>query len=1558
MGCTYEFMGKLYTKEQLTQLLQDKGIQNKIKVLERNLTEDYGVSNSPEETSYEFSEEDFVAFDDTIPTNDDNINFDIAQETDVDMVLDYDKLVKFKRNLLNTLNNRIANLRSYIASLTDKNKIKTNTKLVEELQERANILDQEIYNEKNAGETSLQKLKFQAQRDLERLDKLLSPNEALTDEYENLQEAKKILNFYKALELVPSKIDVDNNAFSVHPFFNIEEILGPEGKPIIADEIAAVFNNIAAEFKKKEKPYNDRQKVLLEKIVNSNPKVREILGEKSYDELMQNLDDAHYVDMWLMEANRGIFSKNGLIPQVALEIIQDNETESLSKHKVFEEKHNELLPKVRAALKRLNTGLLSGLKGVSYNIFFQQVLPGKTGNKLVNRFSQDYFDSIGNVLFRFKESLLKAQALSPTELNEEGDEVRKKAINNAYEAKQKWFRENTMMLDIRKLPEIAAIFPEFELQSQDDGGKHKQELIDQLGEIGYKEQLNKQVNEIKKYIAWRDSIQEMYLEQRNAESIGDLTQDELNNLKLTLGTHNPFNAAAYFYDNEKVKVGGKFENSSMNYNVTIPRRYKAEALINAQGKLTIKPTGQETGFYDKNYETIESDKDLKAYYDLISERMEQVSDIFPEEVRKNLFSGSLPMIRKTVAEILTDPNIPILKRLSKALSQIYENIKLGFGVNPDDSIYQDTLDVITNKAEPKVNASFLNNNKEAISERYDIAKRKLNNELKKAGLPLRVNKYTEILTDALPYPVTKLLADKLGIPATTNALKAKFGEKIKVGDVLYKLTISELVEDNSLDLPKIIKYYSMMGAEYEARQKSLPLISILKQHYNQIKTSLKAGQTLRTRANTQFESWFNRVVLGNTFEDKFGVEKKSTLEEKKTAKDKVKAFFKGRLLSGEDEKMRKDINSLINDIDKEIVDVSQDKSVEAQVKLNKLIEEKDKLIIKREKLGKRGSLSKGIDALLSHIRFLGLGYKLSSMVTNFLEGQIANMTIAATGDYFEPKHYYRAMHIVKGSIVKNATFGKFATNGSQKTRIFADRFDILQDSTNELQKASQKTALSYVDYVTPYTGNKRVEYLNQTPLMVAVMLDTEITGKNGKKSSLWDALEANGKLKPEFATKENIEAWEEGRGEKAQAFKKNVSNAIVTAHGNYDKLRGIMAKESVAGKVLLMFKTWIGSQLYQRLAIEQDDLSANAKGYKGRYRSHTKASAMLHGALIGGAFASWPGAVLGGVFGLGVAIYQGKAVSKTEQESSIGILKETLFLLKAILRKMIGAPISLITGKKASTIINYVAGKEIISEYSNYDKLVGAQFTERDKKNMRALVSEMSIQLSLLGFGLLVKQLLWDDDDEEDDPKRINHNILMNYVNQLQESAASYIILPNSFETLFGRVGLFDFCNKVGKVVNSLTDYANKNDISTDGANQGESKMLEALKKVTLPAIVTQDALGFETLGERQFSPTFYDDWFWDDEKVARRVIEQKRAVVKKELEKEGIPEEKIKKILDRTLKLPKDIDDPNSRTATKSIKKEKEKLTDEKKKFVKEYEENLKQRMKEEQEEEKEEEK
>ena len=216
---------------------------------------------------------------------------------------------------------------------------------------------------------------------------------------------------------------------------------------------------------------------------------------------------------------------------------------------------------------------------------------------------------------------------------------------------------------------------------------------------------------------------------------------------------------------------------------------------------------------------------------------------------------------------------------------------------------------------------------------------------------------------------------------------------------------------------------------------------------------------------------------------------------------------------------------------------------------------------------------------------------------------------------------------------------------------------------------------------------------------------------------------------------------------------------------------------------------------------------------------------------------------------------------------------------------------------------------------------------------------------------MIVKQQLWDDDDEDDSPKRIQHNILMNYIAQLIGSSTSYLYAPSIVESYFS-TGFAMFLDNTGKVITAFQDYLDNNDISLDKSNAGESKLLTAIEKVTLPAFMRDDMLGFETLSKRQFKTQFYDDDFWDDEKKANRIIDQQRIVVRKKLEDEGLDKKEIDRFLDKTLKRLKDIKDPTSRTATESVKEEKEKLSAEEKMRRKLLKEQLRKEIEEEKEE------
>ena len=647
---------------------------------------------------------------------------------------------------------------------------------------------------------------------------------------------------------------------------------------------------------------------------------------------------------------------------------------------------------------------------------------------------------------------------------------------------------------------------------------------------------------------------------------------------------------------------------------------------------------------------------------------------------------------------------------------------------------------------------------------------------------------------------------------------------------------------------------------------------------------------LRTRANTQMEDWFNRVVLGNRDVKAFGVIDSENVDSK-TAKEKISNLISGRILSKKDRELNKQLNELINN--------SKDEN-----EINKLLKIK-------ANLGKQFAWSAAWDNLFNYIRFLGLGYNFSSGITNYMEGQIANMIIAATGDHFEPHHYYRALNVVKGSLFKSVTGNtNLSTQGSRKLRVLVDRYNILQDSTNELQKASVKTSIDVFDNLGSMEINKRTEYLNQTPLMISVMLSTEITGINPEqKTNAWDALDMNGKLLPEYRTEENIKAWEEGQGEAFTSFKTKTSQAIGMAHGlGYDNLRGMMAKSSTAGKALMMFKTWAGAQYYTRFATERDDVELGVKGYKGRYLSHTKSSLSIMAGIVGWGFAGPVGAGVVGAGGFVVGHLIGK---KTGVKSNLSILGEYAFLLKALGRKMIGMPINFV----GSTF----TGKQVMNEFVGYEKLIKegkleeGKFTERDMKNMRALVTEMSLQIAWITMALLAKKMLWDDDDEEDSPERIAHNLIVNRSLQLLSSANMYVT-PDGFKQLVGEQGTIRFYNDVQKFIGATQEWIEGNDIITTGINKGDSKTANSFYKIALPSAVRDSYFGFSKQMERQFQKTSYDDWFFDDTKKANNIIKAKRAALKIELEEQGLPEKQITKILNKRLPLLKDIKDPNSK--------------------------------------------
>lgn len=1379
----------------------------------------------------------------------------------------FQKYVQFKESLIGQLENRLVKIKVAKKNTSSQAELRKLIKLEHEIQFQLNGndavkgLNQQVETLKK--NKDINAVGYYAERDLERLNSLSKSTDP-----DDLKEARKIVNFYTAAGTF--------DAAKEHPIFTHDEIFNEDGSYALSDLVRLKFEDWKNRANEKNNEIVTNEKAFIEETVNSNPQIKKMYEKLSYEDLNKPIEDASWLDMMIMDISNGIFSQNGIMPQIMLDTIQKKFESQLADVKQFEEELNKLLPKVEKELEKdysLRALGILGVRGVSYDLFKQLNEDGKATGSLAIRYSQQFYDTLSQFNTSFYTTLNSAKAKDDAE-----------KVIAAYNSRNNWYRKNTLMMDINQIPEITS--------GAEVDNAHVRELKSILGEQGYKEEVEKQKENVNKWDVDFKVWKELFLEERGITE-DQLTEEQQDEIDIYEKSNSPYYGIKTYYESIPIIHGTGIVNNGFKYNIAVPRRVKAIVNLSPDG-ISFRNSKDETGFYDKNFEKIEANPTLKQFHTLMLKQLDTIRSKMPAEAQKKMRINSLPGVRKSIAEILMDKNVGILKGLWIATKEIYDRIKSGFGINIQSSISNASIDVATGKPDYQVNDSFLGNNKTDIQNLVRVEQSKFAQTL--ANKKKTINKHTTLEEKHLTPGAIQLLSNYLGVAPNARAIIERTGKYIPIGRIIEAYATDIVVQEQSFDLPKVMKYYSTMASEYIARNELLPLMEVMKNHYteikktstNNIKSVITLGRTqetavegLRTNAIKQMDDWFNRVVLGNFGTKAFGVIQKAvkydgTPESKKKLSTRMfNSFTSGKLLSSREKEFRAEI----------------DKALETETN-EETIRELNQI---RNSLGKNFALSAMFDSMLGYVRFLGLGYNLSSSITNFMEGQSANFIIASSGDFFEPNHYYRALHIAKGSFIKNLSFGKVQTEGAKKNRALMDKYRIIQDSTNELQKASTKSAISGVERYSPYALTQRVEFLNQSPLMIAIALNTELTGKNGEKQNLWDAMNADGTLKEQFKTPENIANWENGNGEAYNEFKSKVSKAIDTAHGNYESLRGMMAKSSVLGKAVLMFKSWIGRAAYSRLAKPQDDVQLGVKGYKGRYFSHTPVSGAMQGALIGLAAAGTVGTGLGAVAGLALGSFYGA-------KSSLGMLQEMTFNVKALIRKALGNP------------INIISGKEVIDVHPNMDDFIGEKFTKRDAVNLQANLSDMSLLLSWVALTLIVKAAMWDDEDEEDDPRRLTHNFLVNKLMQLTSQSNMFLDPSELYSNTLGDLSVLGFLDNVSKTVAETNDYLQGYDIIPTGVNAGESALFNQVQKTFLPSIARDfPSFGFEKQTEKQFEVSPLDSWFWSDEKNQEKIIKGRRAARKRELKKEfedseldeDVIEKRVNRMVNREIPLP-----------------------------------------------------
>jgi len=376
-----------------------------------------------------------------------------------------------------------------------------------------------------------------------------------------------------------------------------------------------------------------------------------------------------------------------------------------------------------------------------------------------------------------------------------------------------------------------------------------------------------------------------------------------------------------------------------------------------------------------------------------------------------------------------------------------------------------------------------------------------------------------------------------------------------------------LAEEKSFDLEKVIKIYSLAAVSYAHKSKIEDAMSIANTILND-----KLEQQL-TNAGDEIKNQDKKVA-------------KKGLANLKASLDYFMANFYGEPKVLQEFAFGEKIYNSEEKIKKEQLEKTKQENLDNLTKgnIDKLtfIENEKVLDEQLNKLGGKKTLSGIGDMINSYIRMKGLGWNFFAPIMNFNVGFFTNMTEAAGGLRFDTGQLLRAYGLVLG-------------DKSGKVARLMEKLDTLKEVQNEAYN-TVGIAKGAMRRLAPFYLTNKAEYLNQSPIMVAMLLNTKVK-VDGKEMSLWEAYDNEANLPS------NIEFLQDQQGE--FGVKNRIDNIIKAIHGNYDKDAPILANKNIMGRSLLVFRKWMINSYYHRLKSESGMLNPiDNLSDKGRWNSY------------------------------------------------------------------------------------------------------------------------------------------------------------------------------------------------------------------------------------------------------------------------------------------------------------------------------------------------------------------
>jgi len=1377
------------------------------------------------------------------------------------------------------------------------------------------------------------------ERDLERANTL-----ATSRDPKDTKEAMEIADFIITMAERESKT-IKSFAFGRHPLYTQQELNElPQSDQDQLDE----WRKRAVVITTKVEQSND---AIVEDLVNGISVVDKLYGRRlTIADLTQEMKDVDWLSMFVMDINNGIFSQNGKLPQVAYYLFNQEMENAQAKYRILSDKIDNITPKVESELKKL--GIVNKFlfaRPADYTIFFQKDTNGLFGKgmNLVDFLSSEYYVANSKKNEEYREKYAKIAS-------EKDPEKKMNAYNDLVKEKMKRIRKNEHVIN----PALLSVFrndpiyghavfqPYISKYTQQQADEHEKLLLDLLGQKEYDKQIARMKTLLDDYVNLRTTTINTLLQDEQKTDPKDLSQKaqrEINELSLK---ENPYYAARL------TETGQKPQDRNTIYG---PK----PILPNLNSVLSIP---KNPDHYDKNYKLIQSNSVLAEFYDLSRQISETMKAVFPSEIQAQLLDTSLNYIQNTVWDILLQDEGSFFPKLIKIIRKMWHDLVQAFGTDSNTVLSDAHLNWRTNEPNYEVNASFLTNNLSAIKAIKSVEISKFQSLSGLTDLS-KVDTNT-LNPHSKRYLEKILGKGSLQNPRVINVFKLldSYAHHIKMQDSSPNLpkilktyaNIASQYEARNTILPVV----QNIKNHYENINKTAQSNFGDNVFMSQVQLTKLGGK--RVKAITQFESWFNRQILDNKgITGQFGrIEEKEKKDAAKLLKKLGSGIMQGIPLKGiytlEESKNIKEMARILKTIDKaKLASIKRIRNLPLDQRSDseKLFLESNVGIVNMlsytENAGKTLSVSSILGAVIKYTGLKALALNLSSATTNLIEGQISNVLAAEIGDVFKPQNLNSVspIDIMYANVVRRTTgiAGKKFSDSKTPIRVWKldkiiDRYDIFADIANDVQHSSTETVLDSFASNVLMAPTRVTEYYNQAPFIAAVLADVMVKGKDAQGNDIeTDLLDAVDRvrtpsgyivaMKPEYNTPENRAAYLRDfsgmtKQDAVQYSKKyidlkvKIDQGIKNAHGDYNKFGGMYAKEFVVGKALLSLRTWLPRQLYIRFAPEQDDLLLGVKGFKGFARSHITPTAIMAGGLTGLALGGLPLLYAGAGLGYLLNDVVGLQSKKFGAYSGTHWVNDLLITTQMLLYKLIGNPLNMaylfvrpavnyVSGKKTRRIINTTGNNVIVYnkgfEVRNaYTIMKGDRFTERDYKNYKANIRDITNMLTVYAIYFAIKLIYKPDDDEPDKQdmtpeqlaelkkERAEENLLVNKAMQLISQMTSYYNALDMIKELnpTDTIVVKTFENIVKYIGAAHTKIFGEDweDIQTGGINRGKSRHDVQFEKTFVPSTFSDPLdMGFKSAMTHQWFHTKMDEWFVSDEDKAKKELAALRLMRKEE---------------------------------------------------------------------------